>query len=78
MDYELEKCMEDKVKQGGFVDGSHEWKRQGSGDCERVVREESGVSKSSRHGAKRRDSLTYMIFDRKLTELEIVVVKFSE
>jgi len=44
----------------------------------RVVREESGVSKSSRHGAKRRDSLTYMIFDRKLTELEIVVVKFSE
>jgi len=25
-----------------------------------------------------RDSLTYMIFDRKLTELEIVVVKFSE
>ena len=33
-----------------------------SGDCGRVVIEESGVSKSSRHGANRRGglSLSYM------------------
>ena len=35
-------------RQGEFVDGSHEWGREGSGDFEiRVVMEESGVSKSS-------------------------------
>jgi len=36
-------------------DGSHEWEQEGSGDCGiRIVIEESGISKSSRHGAKRR------------------------
>ena len=30
------KCKEAKVKSGGFVDGSHEWGRAGSDDCERV------------------------------------------
>jgi len=41
-----------------FVDSSHEWKREGSGDCGiRVVIEETGVSKSSEHGAKRRRPL---------------------
>jgi len=36
-------------------DGSHEWGREGSGDCGiRVVIEESRISKSSRHSAKRR------------------------
>ena len=36
----------------------HEWGREGSGDCGiRVVIAESGVSKSSRHGAKRRGGL---------------------
>jgi len=34
-------------------DGSHEWGREGSGDCGKsVVIEESGVSKPSWHGAK--------------------------
>ena len=44
----------------GFVDGSHEWGREGSGDCGRVVVEESGVSKSSRHDAKRRSGLCFL------------------
>jgi len=34
------------------VDGSHEWGREGSSDCViGIVIEESGVSKSGRHGA---------------------------
>ena len=38
------KCKEAKVKQGEFVNGSHEWGREGIGDCGiRVVIEESGV-----------------------------------
>ena len=39
------------------MDGSHEWGREVSDDCRRVVIEESCVSKSSRHGAKRLDGL---------------------
>jgi len=36
----------EKGSQGGFVDGSHEWGREGSGDCGiRVAMEESDVSK---------------------------------
>jgi len=34
------------------VDGSHEWKWGRSGDCGRVVIEESCVSKSSRRGTQ--------------------------
>jgi len=41
---------EARVNEGGFVDGSHECGREGSGDCRRAAIEESGVSKSSRHG----------------------------
>jgi len=49
------KCKQGK---GRIVDGSHEWGREGSGDCGiRVVIEESGVSKSSRQGAKHRAGL---------------------
>jgi len=49
------KCKQGK---GRFVDGSHEWGREGSGDCGiKVVIEESGVSKSSRQGAKHRAGL---------------------
>ena len=45
----------EKGSQGGFVDGSHDWGREGSGDCGiRVVIEESGVSKSNHRGASRR------------------------
>jgi len=33
-------CKKAKVKKGGFVDGSHEWGREGSGDCGRVVIED--------------------------------------
>jgi len=39
----------------GYADDSHEWRREGSGDCGRVrpiAIEESAVSKSSRHVAK--------------------------
>jgi len=32
------------------VDHSHEWGREGSGDCGRVAIEEIGVSQSSQHG----------------------------
>jgi len=46
--------------QGGFVDGSHEWGREGSGDCPRAAIEESGVSKSSRHCTNRRGGLCYV------------------
>jgi len=39
------KCKEAKVKQGRFVDGSHECGREGCGDCGlRVVIEELVVS----------------------------------
>jgi len=30
-----------------YIDGSHEWGRDGSGDCGRVAIEESGASKSA-------------------------------
>jgi len=43
------------------VDGSHEWGREVSDDCRRVVIEESCVSKSSRHGAKRCGSLYFVL-----------------
>jgi len=53
------KCKEAKVKLDGFVDGSREWGREGSGDCGRVALEKSGVSKSRRPGAKRRGGLLH-------------------
>ena len=57
------KCKEAKVKYGGFVDGSHEWEREGSGDCGiTVVIKESGASKSSRHGVKRHGGLCTELF----------------
>ena len=34
---EKEGRKEAKVKSGGFVDGSHEWGRAGSDDCESMV-----------------------------------------
>ena len=37
------KCKEARVKYGGFIDGSHEWGREGSGDRRRVAMEENGV-----------------------------------
>jgi len=53
----LKKCKEAKGKVMGFVDGSHEWGREGSGACGKAVVEENGVSESSQHGMKRRGGL---------------------
>jgi len=38
---EKRKCKEARVKYGGFIDGSHEWGREGSGDRGRVAMEET-------------------------------------
>ena len=40
-------------------DDSHKWGWEGSGDCGRAAVKKSGVSKSSRHGAKRSGGLWY-------------------
>ena len=47
----------------GYADGSHEWRREGSCDCGRVAIEESGVSKSSRHGAY------YLVCEHRLSKI---------
>ena len=47
-----------------FVDGSHEWGREGSSDCGSVATEESGISKLSRHSAKHGGSLCVVINDK--------------
>ena len=52
------KCKEAKVKQR---DCSHEWGREGSGDCGIIVIEENGISKSSRYGAN--GGLLYLMRD---------------
>jgi len=69
------KRKETKVKLGGFVDGIHEWGREGSGDCGRVALEKSDVSKSSRIVSLEIRAWEY--FEKKRTILAEAVTKIT-